>query len=103
MKIYIEDFVYDLNYKNIVLFIGLLNDNEKELLKKQCEENYLNHLCRWKYIENGSKFFYVENCDLQDCNGIELLNCIQDEYDFYLLEHDENGFYYKVIDQDETD
>ena len=26
---------------------------------------------RWEYIINGSKFFYVENCDLQDCNDYE--------------------------------
>ena len=96
MKIYIEDFEFDLNYAKIVLYIGGLNENEKKLLEKQCKEDYLNKEYRWEYIENGSKFFYVENCDIQDCNGIELLNCIEDSYKFYLLEHDEKGFYYEV-------
>ena len=30
MKIYIEDFEFDLNYAKIVLYIGGLNENEKK-------------------------------------------------------------------------
>ena len=99
MKNYITDFCEDLNYKNICLYIGYLEIDELKKLRTRLfsEPSYLNKQYRWEYIIHGSKFFYVENCDLQDCNGYELAQCILDhDFKFYTLLYDTqlDQFYY---------
>ena len=101
MKNYINDFCEDLNYKGIVLYIGYLEPYELEKLRTRLfsEPSYLNKQYRWEYINNGSKFFYVENCDLQDCNGYELAQCILfNDCKFYELQYDSQSdkFYYEI-------
>ena len=101
MKNYINDFCEDLNYKNIGLYIGYLETDKLKKLHTRLfsEPSYLNKQYRWKYIIQGSRFFYVENCDLQDCNGYELTQCILDNnFKFYELKYDSiaDKFYYDV-------
>ena len=101
MKNYITDFCEDLNYKNIGLYIGYLETDELKKLRTRLlsEPSYLNKQYRWDYIIHGSKFFYVENCDLQDCNGYELTQCILDNnFKFYELKYDPqiDKFYYET-------
>ena len=100
MKIYINDFCEDLNNKNIALYIGYLETDELKKLRKRLfsKPSYLDNEYIWDYIIHDSKFFYVENCDLQDCNGYELTQCILDKnFRFYELKYDPqiDKFYYK--------
>lgn len=99
MKNYITDFCEDLNYKNICLYIGYLETDELEKLRTRLfsEPSYLNKQYRWEYVIHGSKFFYVENCDLQDCNDYELTQCLlSNDFKFYELLYDKqvDQFYY---------
>lgn len=100
MKNYINDFCEDLNYKNIGLYIGFLNSDELEILYTRLFSgpSYLSKQYRWNNVTHGSKFFYVENCDLQSCNGYELVQCILDnDFKFYDLRYDPqiDKFYYE--------
>ena len=101
MKNYINDFCEDLNYKNIGLYIGYLDTDELKKLRTRLfsEPSYLNKQYRWVYIIHGSKFFYVENCDLQDCNNYELTQILlSNDFKFYELKYDSlaDKFYYDV-------
>ena len=94
MRIYINDFVEDLNYKNVILSIGNV---DLDALYRKLEKDRMNHLYRFDAcLENGLMF--VENCDLQDVDtdfiddyGNSLLHLIRDEkYVVYSLQYDEN-------------
>ena len=82
MKIYIEDFVEDLNYRKVILSIGGV-DSEK--LYSRLKQDCVNHLNRFRgCLEN--KLMFIENCDLQDVDtdhgyefGNSLLYLIADE------------------------
>lgn len=82
MKIYIKDFVEDLNYGKVILSIGGV-DSEK--LYSRLEQDRVNHLNRFLgCLEN--KLMFIENCDLQDVDtyhndefGNSLLYLIVDE------------------------
>ena len=100
MKKHINNFCEDLN-ENIVLYIGYLEPYELQILRERLffEPSYLGKPNRWQYILEGSKFFYVDNCDIQSCNGYELAQCILDtDCIFYELKYDSqiDKFYYDV-------
>lgn len=62
MKIYIEDFVEDLNYRKVILSIGGV-DSEK--LHSRLKKDDVGHLNRFSAcLENA--LMYIDNCDLQD-------------------------------------
>ena len=75
MNVYINDFVEDLNYKKIILYIGTV-DHEK--LRAELEKNDVNHLYQFgKCVED--KYMYIENCDLQNL-------------DYYLEDYLDEGY-----------
>ena len=92
MKIYIEDFVEDLNYRKVILSIGGVNS---EKLYSRLKQDCVNHLNRFRAcLENKSTF--IETCDLQDVDtdhsdefGNSLLYLIIDEgFSVYPLHYD---------------
>lgn len=91
MKIYINDFVEDLNYRKVILYIG---DVESANLCSKLEKDHMNHVhCFNSILENNLMF--VENCDLQDVDtrhgdefGNSLLYLISDGYVVYSLQYD---------------
>lgn len=91
MKIYIDDFVEDLNYRKVVLYIG---DVEPDDLCSRLEKDCMNHMNRFDSILENDLMF-VENCDLQDVDtehgdefGNSLLYLISDGYVVYPLQYD---------------
>lgn len=78
MKIYIDDFVEDLNYRGVILYVG--NVNLTKLLSKLKEDN-LNKTYRFESVLNSNKLLYVENCDLQDMSEFRTLEDILEYLD----------------------
>lgn len=62
MKIYIDDFVEDLNYRRVILYIESVDVDK--LYSKMCEDR-VNHMNRFDGVLYN-KLMFVENCDLQD-------------------------------------
>lgn len=99
MKFYINDFVEDLNYHNIILYIGNV-DTDK--LLEQLENDYVNHLNRFgAVLEND--LMLIENCDLQEVDtldlteyGNSLLYLLKEGYVIYSLKFDEETGKYFV-------
>lgn len=98
MKIYINDFVEDLNYRKVILYIG---DIDPDTLRSKMERDLVNHMSRFDgVLEN--KLMFVENCDLQDVDtehgdefGNSLLYLITDGYVVYPLQYEfETGRYF---------
>lgn len=96
-RIYIEDFCEDLNYRNVILYIGEVNSNN---LLKALERDKVNKLYRLDYALDGGSipdrrnFIYIENCDLQNLN-YSAFEYIEDGYDIYILYEDEmSGKFY---------
>lgn len=91
MKIYIDNFVEDLNYRKVILYIG---DIEPANLRLKLEKDYMNHVNRFDSVLKNDLMF-VENCDLQDIDtehgdefGNSLLYLIGDGYVVYSLQYD---------------
>lgn len=86
MKIYIDDFVEDLNYRKVILYIG---DVEPADLHLKLEKDRMNHTNRFDSVLENNLMF-VENCDLQDGDefGNSLLYLISDGYVVYSLQYD---------------
>lgn len=96
MRIYIDDFVEDLNYRGVILYTE--NVDPERLLKRLKEDN-LNKTYRFESVLESNKLFYVENCDLQDmseCKTIEsILEYVDDGMVIYpLLYEKESDRYY---------
>lgn len=89
MKIYINDFVENLNYRGVILYVG--NVDSAKLLNKLKEDN-LNKIYRFESVLESNKLFYVENCDLQDmsqCRTLEsILEYLEDGQTIYSLRYD---------------
>lgn len=62
MKRYIDDFVEDLNYRKVILYIG--NVDSDSLRSKMGSDN-MSHMNRFATVM-ANHLMYVENCDLQD-------------------------------------
>lgn len=97
MKIYIDDFVEDLNYRGVILYVG--NVDSAKLLNKLKEDN-LNKTYRFKTVLESNKLFYVENCDLQDmsnCRTMEsILEYLEDGQTIYSLRYEKDTDRYYV-------
>lgn len=97
MKIYIDDFVEDLNYRGVILYVG--NVDPAKLLSKLKEDN-LNKTYRFEYVMGSNKLFYVENCDLQDmseCRTLEnILEYLEDGQTIYSLRYEKESDRYYV-------
>lgn len=101
MKNYIEDFCEDLNYQGIVLYIGELEDDAKQLLEKQLfEKDFINK--HWRYTDflSYTNMFYIENCDFQTFEASWDLASVllENTYKFYELRYDYKlkKFYYET-------
>ena len=91
MKIYIDDFVEDLNYRKVILYIG---DVEPSDLRLKLEKDQMNHTNRIDSVLENNLMF-IENCDLQDVDtdygdelGNSLLYLISEGYAVYPLQYD---------------
>lgn len=99
MKIYINDFVEDLNYKKVILDISNV---ELLDLSLKLEKDRMNHMNRFDSVLENDLMF-VENCDLQDVDtehgdefGNSLLYLIRDGYVVYPLQCDPHSKRYFV-------
>ena len=92
MKIYIDDFVEDLNYRKVILYIGNVEPSD---LHSKLEKDQMNHTNRIDSVLENNLMF-IENCDLQDVDtdygdelGNSLLYLISEGYTVYPLQYDE--------------
>lgn len=98
-RIYIRDFINDLNYNAVVVYV----DSNKILdeLYLKLREDSVNHLYRFESVRKN-KLFYIENCDLQDVtinsDWNELFELIENGYSIVHLMMDISGFYIVVPD-----
>ena len=102
MKCYIDDFVEDLNYRQVILYIGNVDlDN----LRSKMESDNMNHMNRLATV-TANHLMYVENCDLQDVDtwhgddfGNSLLYLMEEGYAVYPLQYEpESEKYFIEID-----
>lgn len=98
-RVYIHDFIDDLNYHAIVLYVDP-EVNLDELLFKLTLDS-VSHLYRFDCVREN-RLFYIENCDLQDVtinsDWNELLDLISEGHSILHLKKDISGFYVVVPD-----
>lgn len=99
MKIYINDFVEDLNYRKVILDISNV---ELLDLRLKLEKDRMNHMSRFDSVLENDLMF-VDNCDLLDVDtdhgdefGNSLLYLIRDGYVVYSLKCDPHSKRYFV-------
>ena len=95
-KIYISDFITQLNYNNIVLYIENVNYED---LRNKLTESCINHIYRLdEAIENKSYIIYIENCDVQnlDDDSYTIYDLLEEGYNILQLQQDDIGFYYNI-------
>ena len=83
MKIYIDDFVEDLNYRRVILYIG--NVDTSKLYSKMCEDR-VNHMNRFDGVLYN-KLMFVENEDSRDKVLLKQLVSTQDAISDWLTAH----------------
>lgn len=102
MKRYIDDFVEDLNYRQVILYIGNVDlDN----LRSKMKSDNMGHMNRLATVTENH-LMYVENCDLQDVDtwhgdvfGNSLLYLMEEGYAVYPLQYEpESEKYFIEID-----
>ena len=102
MKLYIDDFVEDLNYRQVILYIGNVDlDN----LRSKMKSDNMGHMNRLSTV-TANHLMYVENCDLQDVDtwhgddfGNSLLYLMEEGYAVYPLQYEpESEKYFIEID-----
>ena len=102
MKCYIDDFVEDLNYRQVILYIGNVDlDN----LRSKMKSDNMGHMNRLATV-TANHLMYVENCDLQDVDtwhgddfGNGLLYLMEEGYAVYPLQYEsESEKYFIEID-----
>ncbi len=102
MKRYIDDFVEDLNYRQVILYIGNVDlDN----LRSKMKSDNMGHMNRLETV-TANHLMYVENCDLQDVDtwhgddfGNNLLYLMEEGYAVYPLQYEpESEKYFIEID-----
>lgn len=94
-RIYINNFCEELNYQNIILYIGNVS---VENLRNVLEKHYVNKLWRLVYSINDPEparknFIYIENCDLQELT-YPIYEYIEEGYDVCILHEDKLGKFY---------
>ena len=94
----INDFVEDLNYKAIILYVG--NVDAKRLMER-LDKDDVNKLWRLDYVINEKdltmkNFMYIENCDLQNLDYpiYEYMESDMGGYNVFVLHEDDYGNYY---------
>lgn len=99
MKLYIDDFCEDLNYRKVILYIGEVNAED---LRLKMMSDYVNHMSRFDGVLTNNLMF-IENCDLQDVDtehgyefGNSLLYLISESYIVYPLQYDADDRRYYV-------
>lgn len=99
MKIYIDDFCEDLNYRKVILYIGEVNPED---LRSKMMNDYVNHMNRFNGVLTNNLMF-VENCDLQDVDtehgddfGNSLLYLISESYIVYPLRYENSTRRYYI-------
>lgn len=99
-RVYIDDFVEDLNYQNIILYIGNV---DADWLLERLKKDKVNHLY---YFENvlANQLMFIENCDLQLVNtdnltdyGNSLLALLEQGCRIYPLYFDGEKYYVEEI------
>lgn len=98
-RFYIHDFVEDLNYRAVILYVGEHIDLDR--LRKKLEKDYCNHLYRFDYMLNKEaddmrRFFYIENCDFQDLDFPIHEYVGEDGYNIYNLQFDSERYFIEV-------
>lgn len=93
-RIYIEDFCYDLNYKQIILYIGNVDQDK---LRRALDDSVVNKVYRLDYaLEKDDpatkNYIFVENCDLYDLTW-PIYEYIASDYKVHILQ-EENGKYF---------
>ena len=87
----IDNFVDDLNYTNIIVHVDTSICLHE--VKAQLEKDQLNHMSYWvNVLEN--RLFYIENCDLQTVNYVEMIDLIQQGYGVFNLKRTIAGKYF---------
>jgi hypothetical protein len=98
-KIYIRDFIDDLNYHAVVIYVD--SSAVLDELYSKLRADSVSHLYRFDSVREN-KLFYIENCDLQDvtinANWNELFELIENGYSIVHLKKDNTGFYVVVPD-----
>ena len=99
-QLYITDFVEDLNYQGVILYVDPEKVNLKKLRSK-LEHDHTNHLYRFEYMLKKSKpdrrnFFFIENCDFQDLDSGIHEYIIDGGYSVHTLQQDGDEFYINV-------
>ena len=102
MKIYINDFVEDLNYRQVILYIGNV---DLDSLRSKMKSDNMGHMNRLATVM-ANHLMYVENCDLQDVDtwhgddfGNSLLYLMEEGYAVYPLQYEsESEKYFIEID-----
>jgi hypothetical protein len=102
MKRYIDDFVEDLNYRKVILYIGNVDSDS---LRSKMKSDNMGHTNRFAAVM-ANHLMYVENCDLQDVDtwhgdefGNSLLSLMEEGYAIYPLQYEtESGKYFVEID-----
>lgn len=90
---YIKDFVEDLNYKKVILYVGNVN---LDTLREKLVNDMINHMNQFDHVSK-TKFMYIENCDLEYVDSIDwLFKLINDGYNVYNLYYDDKGFYINI-------
>ena len=91
VKFRIDDFCEDLNYHNVILYIG--NVDTTKLLDRLKKDD-VNHLCRFDQVLNTNNLIYIENCDLQTID-FDIVNDYVDEgFIVAPLKVDSEGYYF---------
>lgn len=95
-RIYIDDFVEDLNYQGVILYIGNVDANA---LREVLTRDNVNKMYRFDQILNDENpayknFMYIENCDLQNLD-FPVYDYMEDGYDIYVLYVDAGRYYVK--------
>lgn len=93
-RFYIDNFCEDLNYKNVILYIGEVDSSR---LLKALKKDLVNKTYRLEYALNDKNparknFIYIENCDLQNLD-YPLHEYMEEDYNVYVL-HEGAGKYY---------
>lgn len=103
-RFYINDFVEDLNYKSIILYIT--EEVNITMLREKLKKDYCNKLYRLDFAldkerEDKRNFFYIANCDFQDLDypiHEYIAGDVSGIYNVYRLYYDEaaDKFYVSV-------
>lgn len=101
-RLYITDFVEDLNYQGVIIYVDPAVINVQKL-RNRLERDYANHLYRFEYMlekdePNERNFFYIENCDFQDLDyGVHRYIIDGEQHGVYRLCQDGDEFYINVL------